>query len=244
MRKPKLAVCWPWTSPFSWTESVESMLELRHPEGYEVRFFRGRGWGPAARHIYACEKAVAWGADHILILGADQVYEPDLLERLVARRAEGCEVIAALVPTRGHIADQNMRPFQRMAWRLQGDGLNPIPWDRAKLEIIDPSAGDLQRIDFIGSGCLMFDRDHLEALERPWFFEKVDAKTQERTACMDSTFVYRLRMEAYAQVWLDTTIRIRHLHAFKIDETFPDRFVDWAQPSVKSGAMPVTAGGS
>ena len=77
------------------------MLKLRHPEGVEVDFFQGRGWSPACRHNHAVEQGMAWGADHLVILGADQVYEPDLLERLMARRREGYEVVAALVPTRG-----------------------------------------------------------------------------------------------------------------------------------------------
>lgn len=229
-RKVKLACCWIWTSPFVWTGSVASMLNLRHPEGVEVGFFQGRGWSPACRHNHACEQAVAWGADHIVILGADQVYEPDLLERLVARRQEGYEVVAAMVPTRGYIADMQMRPFQRMAWRIKGNGLTPVPWDRAQLEIVNPADGPMQRIDFIGSGCIMFDTDHLLALRAPWFFETINPQTQQRTACMDTKFCYRLQLEAGAQVWVDTTIRIKHLHDMPIDESFPDRFEDWAVP--------------
>lgn len=236
-RAPKLAVCWIWTSPFVWSQSVGSMLNLRHPAGYEVSFFQGRGWSPACRHNHACEQAVAWGADRIVIVGADQVYEPDLLERLIARRDAGHEVVAALVPTRGYIADMDMRPFQRMAFRIKGNGLAPVSWNRHGLEVVDPAAGDLQRIDFIGSGVIMFDADHLLALKRPWFFEKVDQRTQQRTACMDTTFCYRLRSEAYAQVWVDTTIKVRHLHAFAIDETFPARFDDWAQPGAGEAAI-------
>lgn len=228
----KLAVCWIWTSPFVWTASVASMLRLRRPDGYEVDFFQGRGWSPACRHNHACEQAMAWGADLLVILGADQVYHPDLLERLVARREAGAEVVAALVPMRGYIPDQRMRPFQRMAWRLKGDGLRPITWDRQSLQPIDPQAGDLQRIDFIGSGCIMFSRAHLEAMARPWFFETINPTTQQRTACMDTKFCWRLASDAGAQVWVDTTIEIRHLHAFEIDETFSDRFADWAQPGI------------
>jgi len=125
------------------------MLKLRHPAGYEVDYFQGRGWSPACRHNHACEQAVAWGADHIVIIGADQVYEPDMLERLVARREAGHEVVAALVPTRGYIDDMKMRPFQPMAWRIKSSAV-PIEWDRAQLEVIDPAAGELPRIDFIG----------------------------------------------------------------------------------------------
>lgn len=223
----KLAVCWIWTSPFVWTKSVASMLRLRRPAGYDVDFFQGRGWSPACRHNNACEQAVAWGADHILILGADQVYEPDLLERLVARREAGYEIVAAMVPTRGYIADMKMKPFQRMAWRLKGNGVNPIEWDRAELEIVTPKEDPMQRIDFIGSGCIMFDTDHLLALKQPWFFETINVRTQQRIACMDTKFAYRLRAEAYGQIWVDTSIVIRHLHDFAIDDTFKDRFDDY-----------------
>jgi hypothetical protein len=228
----KLGVCWIWGSPFVWTRSVESMLGLRHPAGVEVSFFRGNGWGPAKRHINACEKAMAWGADLILILGADQVYDSDLLERLVARIQEGCEVIAAMVPTRGYLGWEDMKPFQKMAWRIKSRGLAPIPWDGQVMEVVKPDAGDLQRIDLIGSGCILFRREHLEALAKPWFYETIDHATQNRTASMDTKFCYRLHAEAYAQVWVDTTIDIRHLHAMEIDGTYSERFPDWTIPGV------------
>jgi hypothetical protein len=224
----KLAVCWIWGSPFVWTRSVESMLGLRHPAGVEVQFFRGTGWGPAKRHIDACDKACQWGADHILILGADQIYEPDLLERLWARKQEGYEVVSALVPSRGYIGWLQMVPFQKMAWRLKSNGLDPIAWGASAIEPIDKNAGDIQRIDFIGSGCILFERAHLEAMQRPWFFESIDHETQRRTASMDTKFCFRLHDEAGAQVWVDTTIQITHLHAMEIDDSFPARFADWS----------------
>jgi hypothetical protein len=38
-----------------------------------------------------------------------------------------------------------------MAWRIKGNGLLPVSWDRQSLQCIDPEAGEMQRIDFIGS---------------------------------------------------------------------------------------------
>jgi hypothetical protein len=230
--RPKLGVCWIWGSPFVWTESVDSMLQLRHPAGVDVAFFRGTGWGPAKRHLNACEKALAWGADFLLILGADQVYEPDLLERLMTRVAEGYEVIAAMVPSRGYLGWQAMQPFQRMAWRLKSHGLSPVNWSQDQLEAIDPKDGDMQRIDFVGSGVLLFRAEHLATLSQPWFYEEIDHATQTRTASMDTRFVWRLKHEVYAQIWADTTIRVRHLHAFAIDDSYSERFADWATPGV------------
>ena len=239
----KLAVVFPWSSPFIWTATTESMLNLRHPEGCEVRFIRGGGWCPARRHIEGCQKAVDWGADYILIVGSDQVYEPDLLERLIARTQQGYDVVAALVPARGYFGRNKMRPFQPMAWRLKTtDQLGSMEvreyrgyqTDGDMIEVVELQPGDeeMQQINFIGSGVLMFHTDYLLSLDKPWFFEKYDATTMERHASMDTTFVWRLQDEAFATIWLDTAIKIKHIHPFEIDDTFQYRFLDWMQPGV------------
>ena len=104
-----------WESPFMYSDCVDSLLALERPPGWTVTFHRGRGWGPARRHLDACEKALAAGADLLLILGGDQVYEPDLLCRLAQRWAEGYETVAALVPARGYIAkNEGMLPFSNV----------------------------------------------------------------------------------------------------------------------------------
>lgn len=249
----KLAVCTPWTSPFMWTGYVDAMLNLERPtevrtllgtvEPLQVRFFRGPGWCPAKRHQSACDQALAWGADLICIVGADQVHPPDMLHRLLARWEQGCEVIAALVPSRAYIGWQDMKPFQAMAWRLKrGSGLTVEALNegrdaRNEVDVIDPADGDLQVVNFIGSGVLMFHRDHLAMMPRPWFSEAYDPATLERTASMDTRFVWRLQAEAGATVWVDTTIKVRHLHAFEIDETYAERFLDWRQPGVGDPAL-------
>jgi hypothetical protein len=58
--------------------------------------------------------------------------------------------------------------------------------------------------------------------------------------------VWRLRSEAGAEVWVDTTIKVTHLHTFEIDDTFTDRFADWMEPGVGDDEIrrqePVIAG--
>ena len=217
---------------------MASMFRMRYPVGYNVDFFNGTGWGPARRHLDACTQALNWGADWILILGADQVYPPDLLERLMARIENGSpdgsrvEVISAMVPTRGYLGRWDMKPFQPMAWRLKSNGLSPVGWTDADKEVVRREDGDLQRIDFIGSGVLLFHRDHILSLKKPWFFETIDHETQIRTANMDAWFVWRLHAEAGAQVWCDTTIMVKHTTDMDVDESFQDRFSDYAEPGV------------
>ena len=252
----KLAVGPAWASPFVWTRFTETALNIKHPEGVEVKWIFGKGWCPARRHTDLCEQALEWGADLICFAGADQVYAPDLLQRLVARHREGYEVVAALVPARGYFAwNEGMKPFQPMAWRFKAvqpvDGKVPArPYrgqalDGDMIEVIDPTKEDMQRVDFIGSGVLMFHRDHLLSLKRPWFQEQVDPVTYQRHASMDCMFVWRLAQEASARVWVDCTITVKHLHPFEIDDTFQTRFLDYMIPGAGPGDitkfLPLTA---
>ena len=243
-KNPSLAVVYPWQSPFMYTRSVESLLHLQRPEGYDVDFFRGSGWSPALRHLNGCEQAMTWGANYIVIVGSDQTYPADLLCRLVAHMESGIDVIGCLVPTRGFLAhNDGMRPFGRVAWRFKAstDGLNAKvreyhgqTMDGDMLELINPDDGILQRVNFIGSGVIMFRREHLEALAQPWFYEAIDPISQQRFSSMDTRFCWRLQCEAGATVYVDVSIPIGHLHVFQIDPSFEERFSDWAIPSPSS----------
>lgn len=240
VKKPRLVFGTPWNSPFYFTQTHESLMQLVHPEGWDVEYVIGRGHSSARRHIDICEKALRKGADYILILGSDQLYEPDLLCRLTKRVCEGYEVVTALVPTRGFLPWQNMMPFQPLAWRLKTlDELGPdlryqkrrfrsLVDDADMVHVIKPEDGEMQRVHFQGSGCLLFHRDHLLSLRPPWFYETIQVMTQARIANMDCRFVARLATEAHATVWCDTTIKIKHLHIFSIDDSFAERFADWA----------------
>jgi len=243
----KLAVGFPWSSPFIWTDFVDGNMNLERPDGVSVRFFRGSGWCPARRHIHICEQALEWGADAICIIGSDQMHPEDMLVRLVDRYNQGHEVVSAMVPSRGYFAWQQMKPFQPMAWRFasksfagKGNGTlkqdtkireyRNLAKDGDMMEVIIPEEGkDMERCNFIGSGVLMFHVDHLLALEKPWFKETINPHDMQRLASMDTTFVWRLQMEAHATVWIDTTIKVKHVHSFQIDETYQDRFGDWAK---------------
>lgn len=228
----KLAIGYPWVSPFMWTFFSENALNLQRP--LESRWFRGIGWCPARRHIDICEKAIEWGASHILIVGSDQVHPEDMIPRLIKRVEEDdCEAISALVPTRGHVAAMNMKPFQPMAWRwkpnVEPQAYRGFKQDGDMIEVIDPSAGDLQTIDFIGSGVLMFSVDALLALKKPWFSESFESEGMKRAASMDTRFVWNLKLEAGANVWVDTTIEVGHINPFIIDRSYQDRFEDWCE---------------
>jgi hypothetical protein len=226
----KLAIGYPWVSPFIWTYFTDSALNLERPKN--SRWFKGRGWCPARRHIDICEQAVEWGATHILILGADQMYPEDMIPRLISRvENDGCEVITALVPARGCVPHMDMKPFQPMAWRFKSNTefrkYRGYQHDADMTEVVKVEDGDLQRIDFIGSGVLMFSVDHLMMIPKPWFAEFFHLETMKRRASMDTRFVWELKTKAGAQVWVDTTIEVGHVNAMVVDRSYQDRFEDW-----------------
>lgn len=231
----KLAVGYPWSSPFMFTQFGEHLPNLERPDGVDVKFFKGGGWSPARRHIDLCEKAVKWGVDLICIIGADQVHPLNMLPRLYKRFEEGYDIVAALVPSRGYIPWMEMKPYQPMGWRFKTNdetGTDKIQQyqgyktSKDMLHAIKREDGEMVRCNFIGSGVLMFHVDYLLSLKKPWFFESINPEDQQREATMDSKFVWRLQSEAGGTVWVDTTILVKHLNVFKIDDTFQDRFKD------------------
>ena len=227
----KLAVTIPWNSEFIWKRCTLSLLKLKHPADCETEFFfsEGDGWCSARRHNSCLEQGKMWKADLICILGADQTYPPDMLCKLVAHYRNGCEVVAANVPIRGHVANQGTKPFQSICWRYKPDeNGNVVQTNSHKdIEFVGPAQGDLVEIHGCGSGVLMFPTEMLDYITPPWFFDEPVGPTFERKACADWPFVGRLRKDAKCKVWCDTTIQVKHIHPFEIDETFSERFSDW-----------------
>ena len=235
----RLAVVTPWASPFIWTKfstNLARMLAKFRRPNWECDFFAGHGCDPAARHNNMCLQALQWDADLICIIGADQVHPLDMLDRLIDRyRQTDGGVISALVPFRGYVPWQHMKPFQPMGWRIRNGSSTELVKEFTGMDTtpemfvpINPADGDLQRVDVIGSGVLLFDRETIEALKKPWFHYQRDPETQQRIADMDTKMVWRLRSEVQVDVWVDTTIKVTHIHDMEIDDTFSQRFADWA----------------
>ncbi len=222
----KLALCVPWDSPFVFLKFARSALNLAHPAETEVQWFFGEGWCPARRHTDACERALAWGADLLCILGADQEYPGDMLPRLLEHWVVKRGIIAAMVPFRGYVSWNPMQPFQPLAWRAAA-----TEDENQHLQLLTREGGALQRATIIGTGVVLFHSDLLRQLPRPWFAEAFDPLTMHRTADQDSRFIRRLGEENGVSLWVDTTIKVLHDHVMSIDDTYQQRFADWADPA-------------
>lgn len=232
-RKLKLAVVYPWGIDQGWTKSFHSMLRLRHPPDCEIEWGRGSGWCSAARHNHCFRQALNWGADLILVIGADQVYhDRDMLCKFVEHFRNGHECLTALVPMRGYMASQGTKPFHLVGWRVKRDADGNTKMHEGMnaedAELVTREDGPLVRVQAVGTGVLMFPADVLRSMSTPWCVEIPTQPDFDRGSTADVGFVEKLQTEARLEIMCDTTVKVTHLHTFEIDDSFSERFKDWA----------------
>lgn len=229
----RLGICIPWDSPFVWTYSWLSIMNLTIPKGVEHKYFLGNGWCPAQRHNRAVYQAINWGADYILIVGSDQLYEENMIIRLAVNVPEW-DMVSGLVPGRGTIGPKTEGPFQSLGYQLK----NPdADWDDIRLDldedhwnIIDETM-EPQEIHSTGTGFLLMKTSVLTPMPTPFFIEYLIAKEQSyaRHCIMDTIFTLKCTKQFGARMLLDTTCQVAHLDVFPIDTTYPERFKDKAE---------------
>lgn len=224
----KLAVIVPWDSVFIWTAPAFNMMNWERPEDYEVRFFMGVGWCPAARHNDGVAKAQEWKADLIMFNGGDHLCPKDILPRMLKRMGEGWDIVHASPPSRG-VCGANKKPFFGMSYKVVGPLNQNNPLECAPKDSVKVLTHDMepQQSHITGTGNILMKAEILDGLERPYFEEhiKKDGK-YSRFPIQDSHFVYRCTLLSGARLFCDTSIKLVHLDVFGIDETYSERFKD------------------
>lgn len=226
----KVGVVIPWDSPFIWTAPAFNMMNWIRPEGCELRFFMGAGWCPAARHNDGVAKALAWGSDYVMFNGADHLCPKDIVVRMLARIDEGWDMVQAAVPVRGVCRPEDT-PFKSMSYKVVG----PIPAKDAVLCLPDESLKILtsddppQQSHISGTGDILMKAEIFKGLKQPYFREFIKNDGRFGRLCVqDSDFVLRCTVQAGAKMIYDTDIKLVHMDAFGIDDTFSERFKDKA----------------
>lgn len=224
----KIGIITAWDSPFVYTAPMFNMLNWERPEGYQVKHIMGVGWCPANRHNDGVEKAQKWGADLIMFNGADHLCPKDIIPRMVKRIDEGWDMVQAMIPSRG-ICGVSGIPFDSISYRIEGPMPEYQPMIYAKREsvkIIDKD-GEPQQSSVCGTGDIMMKAEILNGMVKPYFTEVLKPdKLYGRWPVQDSTFVYNCTVIAGARMLCDTTIKLRHIDIFPIDETYSERFKD------------------
>jgi hypothetical protein len=89
--------------------------------------------------------------------------------------------------------------------------------------------------EFPTSACSIVVADEVRRLRKPWFAYRYDKKSWQEVQGEDCEFFVKMRRELKVRTMIDTTIKVKHCHVFKIDETYPDRFSDWVPGPPGSG---------
>jgi hypothetical protein len=210
--KVKIAVCIPWDSPFVWTAPMFNMANWERPDNSDVRFIMG----------------VGWGADLVMFNGADHLCPKDIMVKMLSRINEGWDMVHVMPPSRG-ICGYDGAPFKALSYKVIG----PMPQIDAILHAPPSSIQVLsyddepQQSHISGTGNIMMKAEIFDGLQKPYFeeFIKKDGK-YSRYAVQDSSFTFRCTVEGGARMFCDTSIKIVHLDAFGIDETYSERFKD------------------
>lgn len=213
----KIMCCVPWASPFIWAKTMPAFLNLKIPAGVEIRWEFVNGWCSARRKTGGVELAQAWGADYIVFVDADELIEPDTLERLFAHALAGRCPVGGLQPARGYIPHLMERPYQAVCWDDNGKPFTP---------------DKLQTVRYGPMGCCLIQMQVFKEMRRPWFDEKFDPNTMARLSSLDQRFTERLWKNG-TPMWIDPTIQAKHMDAMPIDFTFQNRFDDLMVPEVK-----------
>lgn len=207
----KIACVIPWNSPFLWAKPITNFLNLHVPDGVVLRWFMANGWCSARRKTVGVEQAMAWGADYVWFIDADQLIEENTLKLLWQHVIDGHCPIGVMQPARGYFPQfKGMKPYQPVCWDEQGKVFTP---------------DKLQSIMYGSLNCVLIPITIFKTLARPWFTEKYEPSTMARLSSLDQHFTKRL-WDNYTPLWVDPLIRPKHLDAVPLDWTFQDRFDD------------------
>ena len=162
-----------------------AMLHLQLPEGSQL------AWDPGANITGQSNKLVEFtrraGADWLWIIGDDHVFQPNIVQRLLAHDVD------VIVP----YCLQRSAPFNPVVY----EGLNPDGHHKVYLDL--PESG-LAEIYAAGSAGMLVRRRVLEALpERP--FQTTGGHQNE-----DLEFCARVR-EAGFKIWCDVDTHLAHV---------------------------------
>ena len=207
----KLLCVIPWNSPFLWAKSVSGFLNLLFPPTMSIGWYLASGWCSARRKTVGVEMAIQSEADFIWFLDADQVVEQETFLKLWDHVIAGRNPIGTMQPCRGYFPQfEGSKPFQPMCWDEHGKPFTPEK---------------LQTVMYGSLNCFIIATDTFKRLERPWFQERFDETTMARQSSLDQHFTKKL-WDAGMPLWVDPSIRPKHMDAMELDWSFQNRFDD------------------
>lgn len=129
--------------------------------------------------------------DYLMFLDSDMVFEPDLIDRLIASDKD---IVSGMAFIREY-------PFDPAFSRLNADGLYEA--------YRDFEVGKLIEVDGVGMACTLIKRKVLDAMEKPYFEFIKNEKTGDIMG-EDVSFCRKAKEKGF-KVYVDTNLEVGHI---------------------------------
>ncbi len=183
-RRSRVLIGIPLAGPMIYWRAVASWLELDRPFPTDLSVFQGALIDRARNHLVDQMLQHPLRPTHLFFLDSDIVPAADTLTRLLAHRQP---IVSGLYRKR-------TPPHEVMA-------ITHPPTPSLTLR------EGVQRVDFVGAGCLLIERRVFEKIRPPWFAGEWRGKNH---LSEDFYFCEKARKAGF-KIWLDPSVRPLHI---------------------------------
>lgn len=185
--KKRVAIGIPTNRKFK-AKNLLSLMNLVSNSEHDLEFIIStKGYTTAENRNYICAQAVQKQCDYILFTDDDMIFEPDVLDRLLAHDKD---IVGGYY---------NVRFLD-------------VEGDRKVIEYLDGEEARKDRIfkcKALGGGMLLVKTEILHKLPKPLFWYEIHKEVGMITMSNDWWFCRQARMAGY-DVWCDPTLKLGH----------------------------------
>jgi hypothetical protein len=200
-----------WAMPLSWPyiNSIThlSLMSIERPNFIYLE--AARGGDLAEKREAQVAEGLKLGCTEILLLDADMVYPPNVINDLYGILNNGADMA-------GGLCYRGYEPYNPLIWH---------PTEERQLKPFeDYNFGDLVNGGATGAACLLVKREVFERTERPWFRIQTEETTESGKTIVlrrgEDTYFCRKAIKAGFKLQINTAYDIGHLREFAVDRHF------------------------
>lgn len=184
----QVAICMPHLGLIK-AQTVQSLVKLFKNIKVDWRVLMAEGCILHVTRERLCKRAVELGCSHVLFVDSDMSFEPEVLDKLLARDKD---IIGVLCNTRSE--------DKKLTVKIHDENGNII-------KEIDDSG--LMKCAAVGTGFVLIKTEVFKKLPHPWFFWESDEDGECKTG-EDMWFCNLARKNGF-EIYCDCTIEIGHV---------------------------------
>ncbi len=191
--EPRVVIAVPLATPLIYWRVVASILGLDKPEETDLMVFQGALVDRARNHLVDRMLHHPIEPTHILFLDSDVLPAPDTLVKL----------LEAEQPIVSGFYRKRLPPHEPVAF---------VKDKKGNLQPIAAAGRRLQKVDAVGAGCLLIQREVFKKIKGPWFTSEW---TETGHLSEDFSFCEKAKKSGY-KIYVDTTVTPLHVEPMGI----------------------------